>query len=94
LVIVIQSYARSPALMKNFGERALKSLNIQAADVLLLGWHNRRPPARLLDQALALKDQGKFRFPFPELAQEGIFDVFHLRYSAAHRGADALKVYT
>jgi aryl-alcohol dehydrogenase-like predicted oxidoreductase len=97
LVIVIQSYTRSPALMKIFGERALKSLNLQAADVLLLGWHNRRPPARLLDRALALKEQGKFRFLglsghnrklFPELAQEGIFDVFHLRYNAAHRGAE------
>jgi aryl-alcohol dehydrogenase-like predicted oxidoreductase len=97
LVIVIQSYARSSALMEIFGERALKSLNIQAADVLLLGWHNRRPPARLLDRALALKERGKFRFLglsghnrklFPELAQEGIFDVFHLRYNAIHRGVE------
>lgn len=45
LVIVIQSYARSPALMEIFGEWALKGLDIEAADVLLLGWHNRRPPA-------------------------------------------------
>jgi aryl-alcohol dehydrogenase-like predicted oxidoreductase len=97
LVVVIQSYARSPYLMEIFCERALKCLNIQAADVLLLGWYNRRPPGSVLAQALALKDRGKFRFLglsghnrklFPELAREGIFDVFHIRYNAAHRGAE------
>jgi aryl-alcohol dehydrogenase-like predicted oxidoreductase len=97
LVIVIQSYARSPYLMEIFCKRALASLHLDAAEVLLLGWHNRRPPAGLLDRALALKEQGKFRFLglsghnrklFPELAREGIFDVFHLRYNAAHRGAE------
>jgi len=97
LVIVIQSYARSPYLMEIFCEGALKSLNLQAAEILLLGWHNRRPPERLLGRALALKDRGKFRFLglsghnrklFPELAKEGIFDVFHVRYNAAHRGAE------
>jgi aryl-alcohol dehydrogenase-like predicted oxidoreductase len=97
LVIVIQSYARSPFLMELFCDRALASLNLKEAEVLLLGWHNRRPPARLLDRALALKEQGKFRFLglsghnrklFPELAQEGIFDVVHVRYNAAHRGAE------
>jgi hypothetical protein len=71
--------------------------DFQASDVLLLGWHNRRPPLRLLDRALALKEQGKSRFLglsghnrnlFPELAQKGIFDVFHMPYNAAHRGAE------
>lgn len=97
LVIVIQSYARSPSLMEIFCDQALKSLGLEAAEVLLLGWHNRRPPARLLDRALALKEKGRFQFLglsghnrklFPELAKEGIFDVFHLRYNAAHRGAE------
>jgi aryl-alcohol dehydrogenase-like predicted oxidoreductase len=89
--------ARIPALMEIFCERALKSLNLEAADVFLLGWHNRRPPARLLARALALKDKGRFRFLglsghnrrlFPELAREGSFDIFHVRYNAAHRGAE------
>jgi len=97
LVIVIQSYARSPYLMEIFCDRALASLHLDAAEVLLLGWHNRRPPARLMDRAQALKEQGKFRFLglsghnrklFPELAREGSFDVFHLRYNVAHRGAE------
>jgi aryl-alcohol dehydrogenase-like predicted oxidoreductase len=97
LVIVLQSYARSPALMEIFCERALASLNLDAAEVLLLGWHNRRPPVRILERALALQEQGRFRFLglsghnrklFPDLAREGIFDVFHVRYNAAHRGAE------
>jgi aryl-alcohol dehydrogenase-like predicted oxidoreductase len=97
LVIVIQSYARIPALMESFGERALRSLGLEFADVLLLGWHNRRPPERLLARALALKEKGRFRFLglsghnrklFPELAREGLFDIFHVRYNAAHRGAE------
>lgn len=98
LVIVIQSYSRSPYLMEFFYKRALKSLGLPAADVLLLGWYNRRPSARLLAQALALKEKGRCRFLglsghnrklFPDLAREGIFDVFHVRYNAAHRGAEA-----
>ena len=63
LVIVIQSYARFPALMKIFGERALKSLNIQAADVLLLGWHNQRAAAPIIEGALTLKEAGEVPVP-------------------------------
>lgn len=97
LVIVIQSYARIPAWMETFGNRALKSLGLEFADVLLLGWHNRRPSERLLARALALKEKGRFRFLglsghnrklFPELAREGLGDIFHVRYNAAHRGAE------
>jgi aryl-alcohol dehydrogenase-like predicted oxidoreductase len=97
LVIVIQSFARRPFIMETFVDRALRSLGLKSADVLLLGWRNRRPAEHLLARAQALKDQGKFRFLglsshkrklFPELAQEGLFDIFHLRYNAAHRGAE------
>jgi aryl-alcohol dehydrogenase-like predicted oxidoreductase len=97
MVIVIQSYARRPFLMEIFCKRALQSLGLDSADVLLLGWHNRRPSEGILARALALKEQGRFRFLglsshkrtlFPELAAEGLFDIFHLRYNAAHRGAE------
>lgn len=97
LVIVIQSYARVPALVEAFGNRALRSLGLESADVLLLGWHNQRPAGRILERALALKEQGKFRFLglsshnrklFPALAAEGLFDIFHVRYNAVHRGAE------
>jgi aryl-alcohol dehydrogenase-like predicted oxidoreductase len=62
LVIVIQSYARVPALLETFADRALRSLGLESADVLPLGWHNRRPAGSILERALALKEQGKVRF--------------------------------
>jgi len=97
LVIVIQSYSRSAFLMDFYYKRALKSLGLEYADVLLLGWHNHHPTQRLLDRALEMRDQGLFRFLglsshnrllFPQLAKEGLFDLFHIRYNAAHRGAE------
>ncbi|MBL7213631.1 MAG: hypothetical protein ISS61_14765 [Desulfobacteraceae bacterium] len=97
LVIVIQSYSRSAVLMEVFLKKALRSLGIDHADVLLLGWHNKSPSKRLLDKALAMKKKGLFGFLglsghdrelFPQLAQEGIYDLFHVRYNAAHRGAE------
>ena len=54
-------------------------------------------PLCLLDRALKLKDKGLVKFIgisghnrklFPKLAQEGLFDLFHIRYNAAHRGAE------
>ena len=97
LVILIQSYSRSPLLMEVFFKNALRSLNIDSADVLLLGWHNRRPSRRMLDKCLDMKARGLYRFLaisshnrplFPRVTQENIFDIFHLRYNAAHRGAE------
>jgi aryl-alcohol dehydrogenase-like predicted oxidoreductase len=97
LVIVIQSYSRSAALMERFYQRALKQLGIDSADILLLGWHNSMPSRRILDRALQMKDKGLFRFLglsghnrslFPQLAATPDFDLFHIRYNAAHRGAE------
>lgn len=97
LVVLIQSYSRSPFLTEVFLKNALKSLNIDSADVLLLGWHKRRPSQRMLDKCLDMKAKGLYRYLaisshnrplFPRLAQDNIFDIFHLRYNAAHRGAE------
>jgi aryl-alcohol dehydrogenase-like predicted oxidoreductase len=97
LVIVIQSYSRSAFLMEAFVKRALNSLSIDQADVLILGWHNKRPSGQILDRALKMKDKGLYRFLglsghkrtlFSKLAEENIFDLFHIRYNAAHRGAE------
>jgi hypothetical protein len=57
LVIVIQSYARSAFLMEASLKRALNSLGITHADVLVLGWYNKRPSQKLLDRALVMKDK-------------------------------------
>jgi predicted aldo/keto reductase-like oxidoreductase len=98
LVIVVQSYSRSAILMEQFFKRALKTLKIDRADILLLGWHNRPPSDRILDRALAMRDKGMFRFlavsghqrsMFAQLADDLRFGLFHVRYNAAHRGAES-----
>jgi predicted aldo/keto reductase-like oxidoreductase len=97
LVVAIHNYGRIGLLTEHFFKKTLQSLNIDCADVLILGWHNRRPTNMLLERALALKEKGLVKFLgmsghkrslFPKLAEEGLFDVFHIRYNAAHRGAE------
>jgi aryl-alcohol dehydrogenase-like predicted oxidoreductase len=97
LVILLQSFSRSAVLMESFFKRGLKTLGIDRADILLLGWHNKVPAQKILNKAMEMKDQGLFRFLgisghnrrlFPELTTHGIFDLFHVRYNAAHRGAE------
>lgn len=97
LVIVIQSYSRSAALMEYFYHRALKTLGIDTADILLLGWHNRPPSPRIVDRAVAMQARGMFRFlaisghhrpMFAELTGDQRFDLFHVRYNGVHRGAE------
>jgi aryl-alcohol dehydrogenase-like predicted oxidoreductase len=97
LIIVVQSYSRSALLMETFLKRALRSLAIDYADVLLLGWHNKQPASRLLDKAITMREKGLCRFVglsghnrslFPLLAEQGVFDIFHIRYNAAHRGPE------
>ena len=97
LIIVLQSYSRSAFLMEHYLKKALNALSLHQADVLLLGWYNRKPPRRIIDKALDMKARGLYRFLaisghnrplFPQLAKEGIFDIFHIRYNAAHRGAE------
>ena len=98
IAIVLQSYARWPgALVRRSVESGLRRLQIDHADVLVLGWHNTRPSQAVLDAALALRDEGKIRHLmmsghrrsfFPVIAGEGLFDAFMVRYNAAHRGAE------
>jgi aryl-alcohol dehydrogenase-like predicted oxidoreductase len=97
LVIAMLSYAHSAFLTERFFVRGLRDLGVEYADILILGYYPRRPSQRVIDGALRLKDRGMARFigltshnrkVFPQLHQEGLFDVFHIRYSAAHRGAE------
>jgi aryl-alcohol dehydrogenase-like predicted oxidoreductase len=97
LVILIQSYSRSPLLMERFFHQALRRLRLDHADILLLGWHNRPPSERLLERAVAMQAKGMFRFLgisghhrplFAELAADETYDLFHVRYNAVHRGAE------
>jgi len=97
LVVAVQSYARLGVFTENLFSKTLKSLHIEYADIFVLGWHNRRPSKMLLDRAIELKEKGLIKFIgmsghnrnlFPQLATEELFDVFHIRYNAAHRGAE------
>jgi predicted aldo/keto reductase-like oxidoreductase len=96
VTVVVQSYTRLAALLRPSLEGALRSLKLDHADVLLLGWWNQPPSRRLVDAATALRDAGRVRHLalsthhrplLPGLAA-GPFDVFHVRYNAAHRGAE------
>lgn len=98
IAVVIQSYARWPAALLRLNvETGLRRLGLDHADVLLLGWYNQRPPAAILDAALELREKGRVRHLmmsghrrrfFPVMAEEEIFDLFMVRYNAAHRGAE------
>lgn len=97
LVVAMLTYAHNAWLTEHFFVRGLKAANLEFADILLLGYYSRRPSQRIIEAALRLKDKGLVRFIgltghnrrlFPELAKEGVLDVFHVRYNAAHRGAE------
>jgi len=98
MVVVLQSYARWPAQLMRFAvDNGLRKLKLDYADVLLLGWFNRRPPQWILDEAMELREKGRVRALmmsghqrtfFPEMAREEIFDAFMVRYNAVHRGAE------
>jgi aryl-alcohol dehydrogenase-like predicted oxidoreductase len=97
LVIAIQTYARFGFLTEWFFKRSLKSMGLEQADIMILGWHNRRPAPGLVKRAQAMKQKGLCRFLamsghqrklFPQVAVGEQFDLFHVRYNAAHRGAE------
>ncbi len=97
LVLVLQCYVRWAALIPRSVEKGLRSLKIDQADVLLLGWYDRPPGPRVLDAVERLREQGRFRFLgisthqrplFRQYLRDGRYDVFHIRYNAAHRGAE------
>jgi predicted aldo/keto reductase-like oxidoreductase len=97
LVLAMFTYAHHNGLTEHFLRKGLKSAGLDHADVLILGYFSKHPSRKLIEGALELKKQGLVRAIgmsghnrklFAELAREGVFDVFHLRYSAAHRGAE------
>jgi predicted aldo/keto reductase-like oxidoreductase len=97
LVVGMLTYAHHAWLTEHFFVKGLQAAGLEYADVLLLGYFPKRPPQKVIDGALKLKQKGLVRFIgltshnrklFPELAEEGLFDVFHIRYNAAQRGAE------
>jgi len=99
IVICLQSYDHLGITVRRSVTKGLKALGIDRADVILLGYHSRRPPRRVLDQARKLRENGLVRHIamsshnrklFAQLAQEpgNPIDIFMIRYNAAHRGAE------
>lgn len=99
MVIALQSYDHSGLLIERLFDRALRTLQIDYADVLILGCYSSLPRNRVLRVAAKLKERGKARFIaisghrrplFGEMAQraDSPIDVFMIRYNAAHRGAE------
>jgi aryl-alcohol dehydrogenase-like predicted oxidoreductase len=97
LVIVIQSYSRFGWMLERSLESALRKLNIDYADALLLGWHNDAPARRIIDAADELVSRGLVRHValsshnrrlFSTLLDDRRYGIWHLRYNAVHRGAE------
>lgn len=97
LVISVFTYAHEPILTRHFLKKRLKALGLEYIDVLLLGYFPKVPSKRILDGARNLKDKGIVkhlgisghnRKMFQELKNIPDIDVFHIRYNAAHRGAE------
>jgi predicted aldo/keto reductase-like oxidoreductase len=97
LVLAAFTYAHSNYFTERMLRRGLKSAGLDHADVLILGYFSKRVPRRLIDGALKMKERGLVRFVglsshdrkfLGRLAGDGEFDVLHLRYNAAHRGAE------
>lgn len=96
VVIVLQSYARIPAFLEWSLHRGLKHLGIDHADVLLLGWYS-KVGTGILERAERLREKGLVRHlavsghnrpAFVTLAADPRFSLFHVRYNAAHTGAE------
>jgi len=97
LVLSAFTYAHNNFFTERLLRRGLKNAGLDHADVLVLGYFAHRPSRRLIDGALRVKARGLIRYLgvsshnrrlLGELAKGGDFDVLHLRYSAAHRGAE------
>ncbi|MCX6568904.1 MAG: aldo/keto reductase [Candidatus Aminicenantes bacterium] len=97
LVLAAFTYAHSNFFTERMLRRGLKSAGLDHADVLILGYFSHSVPRRLVEGALRMKEKGLVRFIglsshnrklLGELGRDGEFDVLHLRYNAAHRGAE------
>jgi predicted aldo/keto reductase-like oxidoreductase len=98
LVLALYSYFHSAIMTDLFIPSRLKQLGVEYADVLVLGYYSWHPSKYVIDGALRLKEKGIIRHIglsghqrklFPDLSKEGIFDIFHVRYNAVNRGAEA-----
>lgn len=97
LVITLQSYVRWPWYIERTLVKELHQLGLDHCDVLLLGWYNSAPSQKVLERVEHLREKGLFRHvaisahrrpSFLEYAKDPRYGIFHMRYNAAHTGAE------
>lgn len=97
MVIALQTYDYTGLALRRTFMQGLKALEIDYADVFILGMRNGPVPRRILDKALALKEKGLAkhlcvsahdRSAYRRHLDAKIFDLIMVRYNAAHRGAE------
>jgi aryl-alcohol dehydrogenase-like predicted oxidoreductase len=98
MVLVVQSYTPIPRVLEWSVQVALRRLGFDYADVLLLGLWNKPLPQSILDACRRLQEKGMVRRLaisahdrqfLGRSARTTPAEIFHLRYNAAHRGAEA-----
>jgi aryl-alcohol dehydrogenase-like predicted oxidoreductase len=96
-VIVVNGFVPFGFRYRQIVESSLRKLNIEYIDIFLMAFHPNPPRRSQLDALLKMKREGKIhhlglsshnRRLFAKMEAEKIIDVFHVRYSAAHRGAE------
>lgn len=97
LVLVLQSYARWPWLLERGLAKSVRMLGVERCDVLLLGWYNSSPSAKILERVERLHEKGLVRHvaisshnrpAFQTFANDPRYGILHVRYNAAHTGAE------
>ena len=96
LVVCLMEYTHSSLLAQGHFFRGLKKMGLDHVEILMLGYHPRKPGTPLMNLALKLKEKGLVshlalsghrRSLFPSLVDSPI-DVFQVRYNAANSGAE------
>jgi aryl-alcohol dehydrogenase-like predicted oxidoreductase len=102
LILTVQSYSKSPSLIPASVEVALRRTKLEYFDFLLLGARNSEPREGYIEVFERLREEGKVRFLslsshnrplLPQLIRAyeektSPYELFMLRYNAAHRGAE------
>jgi aryl-alcohol dehydrogenase-like predicted oxidoreductase len=97
MVIALQTYDYTGLALRRTFMQGLSALEIDYADVFILGMRNGPVPRRILDKALALKEKGLVkhlcvsahdRSAYRQHLDSKVFDLIMVRYNAAHRGAE------
>jgi aryl-alcohol dehydrogenase-like predicted oxidoreductase len=96
MVIALQTYDYTGLALRRTFLRGLRELEIDYADVMILGMRNGPVPRRILDRVLGLQEEGLARHlcvsahersAYRRHLESKLFSLIMVRYNAAHRGA-------